>query len=402
MIHITYSIKMKKYALVIASISLVCLMCRPVFARSLALNGDLPRQSPETGAIPVHYAEETELVAVVCHLAGISGYVFNEEDGVLPDYLADVDSTFARFADHKAVKFASSKMFRKGFAWDMPMAFALRLRLNDGRIGYNDGLEADFEDYYSRLSRGDEKKFIAMLEDFYRDASFRDFFRNHASLYRECEEAMQKVVDNLDIAWYDSFFGPSDGGEFRVYLGLLNGPGNYAVHQKLTAGGEVVNAVMGCCDRDSAGRIYYGESYTLPVLIHEFNHSYCNPLNDECWESIAAQANAIFQRDPSFYASIAYGSPQLMMNETFVEASMIRYLMSHPIDLSGTRFENMQELIDTLIDIDERKKKFVLVRPVIEALGRRESAREQFPTMRDFLPEYVAAVNACTPPLSNP
>lgn len=118
--------KMKKYALVIASISLVCLMCRPVFARSLALNGDLPRQSPETGAIPVHYAEETELVAVVCHLAGISGYVFNEEDGVLPDYLADVDSTFAGFRDHKAVKFASSKMFRKGFAWDMPMAFALR------------------------------------------------------------------------------------------------------------------------------------------------------------------------------------------------------------------------------------------------------------------------------------
>lgn len=74
----------------------------------------------------MHYAEETELVAVVCHLAGISGYVFNEEDGVLPDYLADIDSTFAGFRDHKAVKFASSKMFRKGFAWDMPMAFALR------------------------------------------------------------------------------------------------------------------------------------------------------------------------------------------------------------------------------------------------------------------------------------
>lgn len=160
MIHITYSIKMKKYALVIASISLVCLMCRPVFARSLALNGDLPRQSPETGAIPVHYAEETELVAVVCHLAGISGYVFNEEDGVLPDYLADVDSTFAGFRDHKAVKFASSKMFRKGFAWDMPMAFALRLRLNEGRIEYNHGLEGDFEDYYYRISRGDEKKFV--------------------------------------------------------------------------------------------------------------------------------------------------------------------------------------------------------------------------------------------------
>ncbi|MGM9739636.1 MAG: DUF4932 domain-containing protein [Candidatus Cryptobacteroides sp.] len=354
----------------------------------------------ESRTIPVKYAEETELVAVVCHLAGISGYIFNEEDGVLPDYLADIDSTFAPYANHKAVKFASGKLFRKGFAWDMPMSLALRIKLNEGRIEYNEGLEADFDGYYSRISRSDEKKFIAMLEDFYRDASFAEFFRSHSKLYAECEEAMRKVVDNLDLAWYDSFFGPNDGGEFRVYLGLLNGPGNYAEHQRLKSGSEVINAVMGCCDRDDAGRIYYGESYTLPVLIHEFNHSYCNPLNDECWDNIAAQATAIFQKNASFYASIAYGSPKLMMNETFVEASMIRYLMTHPIDIAGTSFENMQELIDLLIDIDERKKKFVLVRPVIEALGRRESDREQYPTMRDFLPEYVAAVNAYAPALS--
>ncbi|MGM9766972.1 MAG: DUF4932 domain-containing protein [Candidatus Cryptobacteroides sp.] len=387
--------KMKDISFVIASISLTCVVGLTAFASPLTR----PSSEPvcQSRCIPVHYAEETELVAVVCHLAGISGYVFSEEDGVLPDYLADVDSTFAAFKGHRAVKFAGSKLFRKGFAWDMPMAFALRLRLNDGRIEYNHGLEADFEDYYYRISRGDEKKFIAMLVDFYRDSAFGDFFKSHSSLYGECEAAMRKVVDNLDVAWYDSFFGPNDGGEFRIYLGLLNGPGNYAVHQRLLGGGEVVNAVMGCCDRDSSGRIYYGETYTLPVLIHEFNHSYCNPLNEECWASIEAQANAIFRRDPSFYASIAYGSPQLVMNETFVEASMIRYLMSHSIDIAGTGFGNMQELIDTLIDIDERKKKFVLIRPVIEALGRRESSSGQYPTMRDFLPEYVSAVNAYTP-----
>ena len=336
-------------------------------------------------------------MAVVCHRAGIGGFIFNEEDGVLPDYLADVDSTFAPFADHRAVKFAARKLFRNGFAWDMPMAFALRLRIDDGHIGYNDRLDPDFEDYYFRISRSDEKKFIAMLEDFYHDSSFGEFFRNHSELYGECEEAMRKVVDHLDIAWYDSFFGPNDGGEFRVYLGLLNGPGNYAVHQKCQDGRELVNALMGCCDRDSDGRIYYGESYTLPVLIHEFNHSYCNPLNEGCWESISAKANEIFRANASHYASIAYGAPQLVMNESFVEASMIRYLMSHPIDLSGTGFENMQELIDTLVDIDERKKKFVLVGTMIEALGRREASPAKYPTMRDFLPEYVEAVNSFTP-----
>ena len=379
----------KKFALAIASFSLAC----P--AHPAVCTGAPSRQGAAT--IPVHYAEETELVAVIYHLDGIGGFIFNEEDGVLPDYLADVDSTFAPFADHRAVKFAARKLFRNGFAWDMPMAFALRLRIDDGHIGYNDRLDPDFEDYYQRISRSDERKFIAMLEDFYRDSNFGEFFRNHSELYGECEEAMRKVVDHLDIAWYDSFFGPNDNGEFRVYLGLLNGPGNYAVHQKCQDGRELVNALMGCCDRDSDGRIYYGESYTLPVLIHEFNHSYCNPLNEECWESISAKANEIFRANASHYASIAYGAPQLVMNESFVEASMIRYLMSHPIDLSGTGFENMQELIDTLVDIDERKKKFVLVGTMIEALGRREASPEKYPTMRDFLPEYVEAVNSFTP-----
>lgn len=67
---------------------------------------------------------------------------------------------------------------------------------------------------------------------------------------------------------------------------------------------------------------------TTPVLVHEFNHSYCNLLNEGIWDSIAAKADAIFAENASFYDSIAYGAPELVMNEMFVEASMIRYLMS--------------------------------------------------------------------------
>lgn len=43
---------------------------------------------------------------------------------------------------------------------------------------------------------------------------------------------------------------------------------------------------MGCADRNATGDIYYGEAYTLPVIIHEFNHSSCNPLNEEFWDDI--------------------------------------------------------------------------------------------------------------------
>lgn len=344
--------------------------------------------------IPVIYSEETELVSVVCHLAGIGGFDFDAEEGVLPDYLADVENYFAAFKNHKAVVYARQKLYPNGFGWDMPVAFALRLRLDDGQITYLENLEQDFDGYHDRLKASHEKKFISLLEAFYRDSAFGEFFESHRGVYRECEEAMRKIVDKIDLEWYDSFFGPIEAVEFRVYPGLLNGPGNFAVHQKFNDGNELVNALMGCCNRDEDGKIFYGEFYTIPVLIHEFNHSYCNPLNEEIWPEIKTKATSFFNENADFYASIAYGSPNLVMNEMFVEAAVMRYLQTHPVELDGTRFKDMDELIEKLILSDEKQKKFFLVRTMTEALSKREADYGRYATMRDFLPVYASAVNA--------
>lgn len=57
----------------------------------------------------------------------------------------------------------------------------------------------------------------------------------------------------------------------------------------------VVNFVIGCCDRDEEENVFYGVTYTLPVLIHEFNHSFCNPLNEEFWDEIVDSAAKFFK-----------------------------------------------------------------------------------------------------------
>lgn len=349
--------------------------------------------APSSDPIPVHYSEETELVSILAHLAGVNGYIFDSADGVLEDYLSDVEHYFAAYSCHKAVKFVRNKLAMKGFAWDFPMAFALRLRIEGNQIIYDPDIDTDFDDYYDRISRKNEIILLRLLQDFYNDTEFHRFFIDHKPLYRECETAMSKVASRLDMSWYDSFFGPSDGTSFHVFLGLLNGPGNYAIHQKTSDGKEIINALMGCCDRNEHGEIYYGEAYTLPVLIHEFNHSYCNPLNDEFWEGISPAATRVFNTDPAFYASIAYGSPVHVMNETFVEASMFRYLMTHPIDLEGTGFAGMEELIERLLEIDEKDRKFLLIRDLTDMLKEREEHMDIYPTMRDFMPRYVEEVN---------
>lgn len=337
--------------------------------------------------VKVKYLEEMELVSVVAHLADVPGYNWDKQY-VLGEYLDDVDSCFAPYKSHPAVEFVRKKLEPHGFSWDFPMAVARRFSIVNGKIVYKKDLVAEYSDYYKRISKANEKKFLALLQKFYADSRFQKFYKKHLPLYKECEEAMQTMVDKIDFGWYDRFFGPKQNCEQNVFLGILIGGANYAVHNKKSAKGkdvEIVDAVMGCCSKRD-GRIYYGPEYTLPIIIHEFNHSYCNPLNEEVWENISDKATELYTPNAEFYKSEAYGNPLYVMNETFVEACVIRYLMSHPeLDLNGFTIEDC-------IQIDLRKK-FYMIRDIIKVLEEREANPDLYKTMRDFMPRYIEAVN---------
>lgn len=279
------------------------------------------------GTVKAQYIEETELVAVVAHVAEVNGYVWDEEEAGMYDYFTEVDRYFAPYKKHPLISFVKKELFGAGFNWHFPMHVALRLELKDGHIAYRKDLQADFDGYYERITPENEQKFIRLLEDFYSTSRFHDFFTQHRPLYEACEKAMQEVIEEIDFGWYSTFFGTRKNSSFHIYLGLLCGPGNYAVHQQTTSGMEYINAVMGCCNRDKEGNVYYGQEYTLPIIIHECNHSYCNPLNEEFWDAIQEKMTDFFRPNAEFYAEEAYGSPRLVADETFVEACAMPHLI---------------------------------------------------------------------------
>lgn len=115
--------------------------------------------------VKVEYREETELVAVVARLAGVSGYTWEEEETGAYDYFIDVDSTFAPFRDHKLIPFVREKLYGEGFNWHFPMHIAMRIAIGeDGKITYDNSLEKEFDGYYDRITRRNEKKFL-MIKD---------------------------------------------------------------------------------------------------------------------------------------------------------------------------------------------------------------------------------------------
>lgn len=365
--------------------------------------------------VEAQYLEETELVSIVAHLAKVNGYDWDAKDVGVDDYLAEVDSVFVPFRSHPIVSYIRKELHGEGFNWHFPMHIALRLHIADGKITYDVDLEKNFDDYYDRITPENEKTFIQLLQDFYDTSRFHEFYTQHRAIYRECETAMQHVLNQVDFSWYDSFFGPREGNTFHVYANILIGPANYAVHQKRQDGSEIINAVMGCCYRNRQGEISYDTYSTLPIIVHECNHSYCNPLNEAFWPQLCEKMEAFFATNAQHYADEAYGDPVLVLNETFVEACVMRYLMSHPFDFSENtnrwiemlgidkeqlsaapdRIKYIQDAyLRLLTDIDYEQKRFYMIKDVIEALAEREQQTFKYPTMHDFMPRYIEVVNA--------
>lgn len=49
---------------------------------------------------------------------------------------------------------------------------------------------------------------------------------------------------------------------------------------------------------------------------------------------------------------------------------------------------------ETQINIREVYKKFFMIRDIMKALEEREANMVSYPTMRDFMPKYLEAINA--------
>lgn len=366
--------------------------------------------------VKVENPEEVEFMSIVAHLAAVNGYDWDAEDVGVDDYLAEIDSTFAPYRQHPIVSFIRQQLI-PGFDWHFPMHMALRLHIKDGVIEYDENLNPDFDDYYDRISREEEQTLLELLQNLYDECHFHDFFVKHQPLYSECEKAMQHVIDQVDFVWYDKFFGPRQNSTFRVFTNILIGPANYAVHQMRKDGVEIINAVMGCCSRNSEGAIYYDTYSTLPIIVHECNHSYCNPLNEEFWPQLHEKMDEFFARNAKFYTDEAYGNAQYVLNETFVEACVMHYMMSHPFNFTENTKQWLEVLeiteeqfnaapdgiallqdayLNLLIQIDYTGKRFYMIHDVIDALAEREQHRDLYPTMHDFMPRYIQVVNAFT------
>ena len=354
------------------------------FTRNMIASTSEMPSTTEQGHNPEPYFSETvELMGLIWRLAGAIWYTQCDVRTVA----VSADKYFDSMRNHKAVKLAQ-QYWVKGINADAVVGYAHQLVINElGVIHFESDYLEGSNDSFDRWSNKEKNDMLEAVKDFYVVSNFHDWF---VSTQTEQEQAIAsfKSVCNMDYTWIDHFYGKNDKISSRIILSFFLGNNNYGTSLKRKNGTFLLTPVYGSLIQNNGRVNFYGD---INLVVHEFNHPYCNPLIDAHWSSIENKANEVFDKVAPLIAS-NYGNAQSMMYETLVRASAIRYMMSH----------NMEDLAEQTTT-NEVMGGFIMVRKLVETLEKYEQAASKYATLADFMPEIVDAINNFDPNIiSNP
>lgn len=333
-----------------------------------------------TPPLPVDFNEGVDLLSMVWRLMGDRVYNYS----TIPGYCAKADAYFAPFKNHPVVEKAR-EYSESGIGYDAVASYGLHLVISsDGKISFNEQFAKNGDTSFDRWTEQQKEEFLPLLEDFYRESEFHKWYLSTAPVQGEAKQAFAKVASQLDMNWFDTFFGPRpENSQFQIVLSILCGVNNYGCSATMKSGGERLSPVISCCQVDDGGNLFYNTDIVVPIIVHEFCHSYCNPLNARYWNGMKKNATAVFKLNDEKLSAMAYTTPEIMMDETFVRSCVIRYQLSHG------RADQKAVLVAEPMDMG-----FLLTADVVDALNQYEQQRGHYARMNDFMPQIVKTVNA--------
>jgi hypothetical protein len=295
----------------------------------------------------------------------------------LPDYGQDFEQHFGQFGDHPAVTMAQRLRAEHGVSFDAPMSLAVHLA--EGRsLQLRAPLDPWPVGLDPRWQPKDVTEFLDKLHSFANESRFWDFFGAHEPLHRDAVLELESVLaDAVDFDWFEGFFGPGGLEEFRLVLSTLNGPCNYGPR---FSGGprREIYCICGIPGQHGDGSPALS-AHIVPTIIHEFCHSYANPVADRHADELEEPAKKLFARVETRMRRNAYGAWETMMRESLVRASVIRYLATYEGEAAAQR--QIEEDIAT---------GFLWMGPLSELFEEYEASRDEYPTLESFAPRIVA------------
>lgn len=350
---------MKKYVALLFLVFVSCSAFHTAFAAN-SLN------------ISVSVDPRVEVMSIIFRLAKAEEYL----EGQVKGYLQDTDRYFSAFRTHPVIGFVKKIRQDHGVSFDAPMSLAVHV-LDAGSFQPRVPFSPRPHGLDNRWSPPEAEEFCSLARDFVKKSNFQHFFASHASLFDSAVAKMKALLEKqAHLEWFDEFFGKSDSGGFHVIVAMNNGPANYSAEVEMPAGKEIYSFI-GVYTCDEADCPVFDQRI-LATIIHEFSHSFANPLvynQRAVWQKVGKR---LFQHVRDEMTSQAYGDWETMICESLVRASVVCYLRKNSSE------EDALQAIQT-----DEQKGFLWIMELAAFLERYEKNRKTYPTLQSFVPELV-------------
>lgn len=314
--------------------------------------------------------KKVELLSIVFRLAEAPEY----SSTMFKLYTDRIEKHFGTYKNHELISFAKSIRNSNGISYDAVMSMAIHLDKNLNLLTSvtDNSLE-------KRWTKENAAQFVTLLKKFYKDTNCEKFFKDNADLYAEASKRFLPVYENIDLRWYQSFFGREPKEKFIIINGLGNGPGSFGPSIYYQNGSEDLYAIIGTWKADSAGiPVFQIEDYFL-TMIHEFNHSFVNYLTEKNEELFRESGEKIFMVLGGKMRSQAYGNWETMINEALVRAAVIKYMKDHNYS---------EQEINQAIQ-NEMRRGFLWIKELVAELENYDKQRILYPTLESYIPNLA-------------
>ena len=319
--------------------------------------------------------QRVELLSILARLAEYPEYSQTQ----YRSYVDAIETHFNPYKSHPAVAYMRQLRDSHRIGFDAVMSYAVQLSAPPSLqplVLFSERLPD------SRWTVGGADSLAVLVQGFYRDAHCAAFFQQQAIRYKQAETRFANIVKQVDLPWFQRYYGQPPTQQFHLIIGLANGGGNYGPHLSQAGKADDVYAVMGTWSTDSTGMANYPVDAYLPTVIHEFNHSFVNPLIDQNWAALDKSADLIYTQVQQPMQKQAYASGKTMLYEALVRASVVLYMQEH-----GPAGDALHQLRD------EQYRGFVWADTLVSLLNRYERSRMRYKTLGSFMPEHNAFYN---------
>ncbi len=328
--------------------------------------------------IKVEVSETVELMSILSRAAGFQEYCMDMGG----QYTKDTEAWFAPYKEHPIIAYYQGLHNNHSISYDAVMSMAIHLDINKGRIKFL-GEKSDLEKRWKNVDTDD---FVARLNQFYADTHFHEFFEQHQPFYEEGMRTYKtNVMQYFHQEWYARFYGIEPTEKFRVVIGFTNGGGNYGPSRQFLGQSKEVFAIVGYYVNPQTGKTYEEGLDYASTLIHEFNHSFVNPLLND-GSNIALLKNIgqnLLKLSPLGMQRQNYAQWDIVINESVVRAAVIIYML----DNGFTAQQIQKEMFDNV------SRDFRWMPELVTALRHYASNRDKYSTLTSFYPEVAKCLS---------